>query len=160
MRMVWFRLHMLDNWMQHVAELWYLFLCSMHWFKGRLKLWLLLPTSHTICVRAFCSFGTIKLIPSCRPYHPWRSANSRGLHRQLYLQEVHLKSSHFVNLLKGNCFRRINEFAPTPEKPFVLGLPTGSSPIPTYKALVALVKTHKLSWVEYPLLQFHVSSIC
>jgi len=42
--------------------------------------------------------------------------------------------------------KRINEFAPTPEKPFVLGLPTGSSPIPTYKALVALVKAHKLSF--------------
>jgi hypothetical protein len=30
--------------------------------------------------------------------------------------------------------RRILEFAPTAERPFVLGLPTGSSPIPTYKA--------------------------
>lgn len=29
--------------------------------------------------------------------------------------------------------RRITEFAPTAERPFVLGLPTGSSPIATYK---------------------------
>lgn len=42
--------------------------------------------------------------------------------------------------------RRINDFAPTPEKPFVLGLPTGSSPIPTYKALIKLVKEGKLSF--------------
>ncbi|THU89371.1 Glucosamine/galactosamine-6-phosphate isomerase [Dendrothele bispora CBS 962.96] len=42
--------------------------------------------------------------------------------------------------------RRINEFEPTPEKPFVLGLPTGSSPIPTYKALIQLVKDGKLSF--------------
>ncbi|ESK93680.1 glucosamine-6-phosphate deaminase [Moniliophthora roreri MCA 2997] len=42
--------------------------------------------------------------------------------------------------------QRINEFEPTPEKPFVLGLPTGSSPIPTYKALVKLVKDGKLSF--------------
>ncbi|KAJ3867991.1 glucosamine-6-phosphate isomerase [Lentinula novae-zelandiae] len=42
--------------------------------------------------------------------------------------------------------RRINDFAPTAEKPFVLGLPTGSSPIPTYKALIKLVKDGKLSF--------------
>ncbi|KAJ3727052.1 glucosamine-6-phosphate isomerase [Lentinula raphanica] len=42
--------------------------------------------------------------------------------------------------------RRINDFAPTAEKPFVLGLPTGSSPIPTYKALIKLVKAGKLSF--------------
>lgn len=40
---------------------------------------------------------------------------------------------------------RINDFEPTAEKPFVLGLPTGSSPIPTYKALIKLVKDGKLS---------------
>jgi len=42
-------------------------------------------------------------------------------------------------------FTRINEFEPTAEKPFVLGLPTGSSPIPTYKALIKMVKVGKLS---------------
>ncbi|KZT20544.1 Glucosamine/galactosamine-6-phosphate isomerase [Neolentinus lepideus HHB14362 ss-1] len=42
--------------------------------------------------------------------------------------------------------KRINDFAPTAEKPFVLGLPTGSSPIPTYKALIRLVKEGKLSF--------------
>ncbi|KAI0769433.1 hypothetical protein BD413DRAFT_84521 [Trametes elegans] len=42
--------------------------------------------------------------------------------------------------------KRINDFKPTPEKPFVLGLPTGSSPIPTYKQLIKLVKDGKLSF--------------
>lgn len=42
--------------------------------------------------------------------------------------------------------RRINEFNPTPEKKFVLGLPTGSSPVPTYKHLIKLVKAGKLSF--------------
>ena len=69
-------------------------------------------------------------------------------------------SFHLLNLLKGSSFGRINEFAPTPEKPFVLGLPTGSSPIPTYKALIALVKARKLSWVEHPFSPVHVSDIC
>ncbi|KAI0265626.1 glucosamine-6-phosphate isomerase [Gloeopeniophorella convolvens] len=42
--------------------------------------------------------------------------------------------------------KRINDFKPTPEKPFVLGLPTGSSPIPTYKHLISLVKAGTLSF--------------
>jgi 6-phosphogluconolactonase/glucosamine-6-phosphate isomerase/deaminase len=42
--------------------------------------------------------------------------------------------------------KRINDFRPTPDKPFVLGLPTGSSPIPTYKHLIRLVKDGKLSF--------------
>jgi hypothetical protein len=41
---------------------------------------------------------------------------------------------------------RIAEFAPTASKKFVLGLPTGSSPIPTYKHLIKLVKAGKLSF--------------
>jgi glucosamine-6-phosphate deaminase len=36
--------------------------------------------------------------------------------------------------------KRINEFKPTAKKPFVLGLPTGSSPIGTYKELIKLYK--------------------
>ncbi|OQR92268.1 oscillin [Achlya hypogyna] len=42
--------------------------------------------------------------------------------------------------------QRINAFAPTADKPFVLGLPTGSSPLTTYKKLVALHKEGKLSF--------------
>ncbi|KAJ7072586.1 glucosamine-6-phosphate isomerase [Mycena amicta] len=42
--------------------------------------------------------------------------------------------------------KRITEYKPTQERPFVLGLPTGSSPIPTYKALIKLVKDGKLSF--------------
>ncbi|KAI0085025.1 glucosamine-6-phosphate isomerase [Irpex rosettiformis] len=42
--------------------------------------------------------------------------------------------------------KRINDFKPTSDRPFVLGLPTGSSPIPTYKHLIKLVKAGKLSF--------------
>ncbi|KAG9316857.1 glucosamine-6-phosphate isomerase [Chiua virens] len=42
--------------------------------------------------------------------------------------------------------KRINDFVPTADRPFVLGLPTGSSPIPTYKVLIKLVKEGKLSF--------------
>ena len=42
--------------------------------------------------------------------------------------------------------RRILDFKPTPEKPFVLGLPTGSSPVQTYKHLIQFVKDGILSF--------------
>jgi len=41
---------------------------------------------------------------------------------------------------------RINKFNPTKEKPFVLGLPTGSSPIGTYQELIKLNKAGKVSF--------------
>jgi glucosamine-6-phosphate deaminase len=34
--------------------------------------------------------------------------------------------------------KKINEFGPTRSKPFVLGLPTGSSPLGMYKELIKL----------------------
>ena len=42
--------------------------------------------------------------------------------------------------------KKINEANPTPEKPYVLGLPTGSSPISTYKELIKLHKAGEISF--------------
>ncbi|MEN8193318.1 MAG: glucosamine-6-phosphate deaminase [Bacteroidota bacterium] len=42
--------------------------------------------------------------------------------------------------------KKIKKFNPTPEKPFVLGLPTGSSPVGTYQNLVALYNEGKVSF--------------
>lgn len=42
--------------------------------------------------------------------------------------------------------KKINEFKPTKEKPFVLGLPTGSTPLLTYKELIELNKQEKVSF--------------
>ena len=42
--------------------------------------------------------------------------------------------------------RRINEFDLTEERPFVIGLPTGGSPIKTYERLIQFVKDGKLSF--------------
>ncbi len=41
---------------------------------------------------------------------------------------------------------KINNANPTPEKPFKLGLPTGSSPLATYKALIKLYETGRVSF--------------
>jgi glucosamine-6-phosphate deaminase len=42
--------------------------------------------------------------------------------------------------------KKFREFNPSPKKPFVLGLPTGSSPIGTYKELIKMYKEKKVSF--------------
>lgn len=42
--------------------------------------------------------------------------------------------------------KRINEFAPSESKPFVLGLPTGYSPLGMYKELIKLKKAGVVSF--------------
>jgi glucosamine-6-phosphate deaminase len=48
----------------------------------------------------------------------------------------------------GHIAERINEAAPTEAKPFVLGLPTGSSPLGIYKELIELKKRGKVSFAH------------
>lgn len=42
--------------------------------------------------------------------------------------------------------QRINRFNPTAERPFVLGLPTGGTPLETYKNLIAMHKAGEVSF--------------
>ena len=42
--------------------------------------------------------------------------------------------------------KKIVDFGPTKDRPFVLGLPTGSSPVGTYQEMVRLVKAGKVSF--------------
>lgn len=44
--------------------------------------------------------------------------------------------------------KRINEFKPTAKKPFVIGLPTGGTPIGTYRELIKLYKEKKVSFAN------------
>jgi glucosamine-6-phosphate deaminase len=44
--------------------------------------------------------------------------------------------------------KRILAFAPTPERPFVLGLPTGSSPLTVYKKLIEFFKAGDVSFAN------------
>ena len=45
-----------------------------------------------------------------------------------------------------NIARKILKFNPTPDRPFVLGLPTGSTPVETYKELINLYNTRVISF--------------
>jgi glucosamine-6-phosphate deaminase len=44
--------------------------------------------------------------------------------------------------------RRVRDFAPTPAKPFVLGLPTGSTPLGVYRELAKLHAAGKVSFAD------------
>lgn len=54
--------------------------------------------------------------------------------------------------------KRINEFNPTPEHHFVLGLPTGSSPIGMYKELVKACKEGRVSFKN--VVTFNMDEYC
>ena len=62
---------------------------------------------------------------------------------RLIIQESYGKMSQWA---AAYIARRINEFQPTAEKPFVLGLPTGSTPIGPYKELIHLYQTGRVSF--------------
>lgn len=62
---------------------------------------------------------------------------------RIIIRDNHEQVSHYVaEYVK----ERILQFKPTPEKPFVLGLPTGSSPLGTYKKLVEYYKKGEVSF--------------
>eukprot|EP01029_Cantina_marsupialis_P010292 TRINITY_DN234374_c0_g1_i1.p1 TRINITY_DN234374_c0_g1~~TRINITY_DN234374_c0_g1_i1.p1 ORF type:complete len:326 (-),score=94.01 TRINITY_DN234374_c0_g1_i1:242-1174(-) len=62
---------------------------------------------------------------------------------RLIIQENEDKVADWVaNYVK----QRIIDFKPTAEKPFVIGLPTGGTPVRTYKRLVQFVKDGELSF--------------
>ena len=62
--------------------------------------------------------------------------------------EIHKDKTSVGVFVANYVKKRILEFAPTPERPFVLGLPTGSSPMPTYQELVAMHKRGEISFAN------------
>lgn len=66
----------------------------------------------------------------------------------LYTQYIilHQRTCSHVLWIANYIKERIKQFKPTADRPFVLGLPTGSSPIGTYKKLVDLYKQGELSF--------------
>lgn len=62
---------------------------------------------------------------------------------RLVIQESYVKMSEWA---AAYIVHRINHFAPTEERPFVIGLPTGSTPLRTYQELIRLYKDGKVSF--------------
>ena len=62
---------------------------------------------------------------------------------RLLIHENHEKLSNWIAQYIAES---IEEYSPTPEKPFVLGLPTGSSPIGTYQSLVNMCREGGVSF--------------
>ncbi|MBW7982611.1 glucosamine-6-phosphate deaminase [Enterobacillus tribolii] len=60
---------------------------------------------------------------------------------------IPLKASADVGLWSArHIVNRINKFKPTAERPFVLGLPTGGTPLQTYKRLIELHQAGEVSF--------------
>lgn len=62
---------------------------------------------------------------------------------RLIIQESYSQLSQWA---AAYIVKKINEFNPTEERPFVLGLPTGSTPLGTYKELIKLYNAKKVSF--------------
>lgn len=62
---------------------------------------------------------------------------------RLIIQESYLQLSKWA---AAYIVKRINEFKPTSQHPFVLGLPTGSTPLGTYRELINFYKEGKVSF--------------
>ena len=61
-------------------------------------------------------------------------------------------------LVAAYVIKRINDFKPTATRPFVLGLPTGSSPVLCYKVLVREFKAGKVSFQH--IVTFNMDEYC
>ncbi len=62
---------------------------------------------------------------------------------RLIIQESYSQLSQWA---AAYIVKKINEFNPTEEKPYVLGLPTGSTPLGTYRELIKLYNSGKVSF--------------
>ncbi|KAJ4295641.1 Glucosamine-6-phosphate isomerase (Glucosamine-6-phosphate deaminase) (GNPDA) (GlcN6P deaminase) [Kalmusia sp. IMI 367209] len=62
--------------------------------------------------------------------------------RLIIREDINTAADYIAEYIIG----RINTFAPTFDRPFVLGLPTGSSPVPIYSALVTAYQTDRISF--------------
>ena len=59
---------------------------------------------------------------------------------------IHQNYNDISKWIAAYIIKRINNFTPTKEKPFVLGLPTGSSPLGVYSELIRLYKDGQISF--------------
>jgi hypothetical protein len=76
-----------------------------------------------------------------------RFCNVSDISKRRTMRLVILPSSSDVGVWSAKyVMKRINDFNPGPDRYFVLGLPTGSTPLAMYKKLIELYKAGKLSF--------------
>ena len=61
---------------------------------------------------------------------------------------IHKNYENVCSWIAEYIIRRINTFSPSKEKPFVLGLPTGSSPLGIYRKFIAAFNEGKVSFSQ------------
>ena len=61
---------------------------------------------------------------------------------------IHKDYENLSRWVANHIVKRINSFAPSRELPFVLGLPTGSSPLGVYRELIAAYKEGRVSFSQ------------
>ena len=61
---------------------------------------------------------------------------------------IHKNYENMCRWTADYIIKRINAFKPTKDRPFVLGLPTGSTPLGVYKNLIASYKEKKISFAN------------
>lgn len=74
---------------------------------------------------------------------------------RLIIEKNYTDVSRWAAMYVAKC---INEYKPTPEKPFVLGCPTGSSPLGMYRCLIELYKQGKVSFKN--VVTFNMDEYC
>ncbi|KAI6790922.1 hypothetical protein KC332_g18534, partial [Hortaea werneckii] len=75
-------------------------------------------------------------------HHTGSSLHGTAFERLIIRDDKHSAAKYLADYI----ISRIKAFAPTPAKPFVIGLPTGSSPEGIYKHLVAAHKRGEISF--------------
>ena len=68
------------------------------------------------------------------------------------------KKDDVGQLVAAYVVKRISDFKPTAQRPFVLGLPTGSSPLECYKHIIKLFKDGKVSFEH--VVTFNMDEYC
>ena len=72
---------------------------------------------------------------------------------RLIIQESYSQLSQWA---AAYIVKRIKEFGPSEDRPFVLGLPTGSTPLGTYRELIKLYNEKKISFANVVTLNISV----
>eukprot|EP00948_MAST-09A_sp_MAST-9A-sp1_P001609 g1609.t1 len=88
----------------------------------------------------------------------WQGFLITERHNPIMLEALKIAVDNVLEWVAQYVVSRVNAFHPTEDKPFVLGLPTGSTPIGTYKRLIDFYKEGKISFKH--IVTFNMDEYC